>query len=521
MTGWLVPLGTVVLALSLGASARADVCIIVNPVLDIGCREGEGAPAMGLTSARSEAAGAPVDSGPESVPLSSTEPRYDPGRVAVTFRRGTSREVALRAIERSGGKLVRAVTKLNAYLVGVEPSQRAAVLASLRDRSSVKSATEEVISESLDVTPDDSAWPQQTGLRVAGFPAAWDVTQGSSRVLVAVVDTGVDGRHPDLQGAVLPGYDFANGDSDPMDDHGHGTAVAGVIAARSGNHLGGAGICGRCSILPVKVLDASGSGDDTIIAAGIVWATDHGAKVINLSLGGPGTSTELTNAIGYATGKGAVVVAAAGNSGTTTQFFPAADPRALSVAATTTADQRYSWSNYGSWVRVAAPGCNIAPLLGGGYGNFCGTSSAAPLVSGLVALELSAQPLATPQQMEQAVASAARPLPDIVQYGRIDAGKTLGLLSPATSAKATFSGTLGPHLARQRSYSLAVGDGIVTATLSFSGAKRLTLYVGSAHVTGPSPLRVTTVSSARPQVVRVAGDGRTRTSFVLNVSYAK
>jgi subtilisin family serine protease len=520
MTGWLVPPATVALALSLGASARADVCIVVNPVLDIGCREGQGAPVVGSSTPRSETAGAPTDSGSEPVPLSSTEPRYDPDRVAVTFRSGTSRQAAVRAIEQAGGTLVRAVPKLNAYLVGVEPAQRADVLESLRDRRSVKSAAPEVMSEALDVTPDDSAWPQQTGLRIAGFPAAWDVTQGSSRVVVAVIDTGVDSSHPDLQGALLPGYDVVNGDSNPMDDHGHGTAVAGVIAARAGNRIGGAGICWRCLILPVKVLDATGSGDDTLIAAGIVWATDHGAKVINLSLGGPGTTTELTNAIAYATGKGAIVVAAAGNSGTTTQFYPAADPRAISVAATTTADQRYSWSNYGSWVRMAAPGCNVAPVLGGGYGNFCGTSSAAPLVSGLVALELSAQPSAAPQQLQQALAGAARPLPGVVQYGRIDAGKTLGLLAPATSAKAVFTGTFGAGNPRERSYALDVGDGPLTAMLQFSGAKWLTLSVGSTRASGSSPLRLATVVAAGRVAVRVSGDGR-KSTYTLTVSYAK
>ena len=265
MTGWLVPLVMVALALSLGASARADVCIVVNPVLDIGCREGQGAPAVG-SAPRSETAGASSGSSSEPVRLSSTEPRYDPNRVAVTFRKGTSRSIALRAIEQAGGTLEEAIPKLNAYLVGVEPAKRADVLSSLQTKSSVKSAAQEVMSEALDVTPDDSAWPQQTGLRVAGFPAAWDITQGSSRVVVAVIDTGVDGQHPDLRGALVPGYDFVHSSANPMDDHGHGTAVAGVIAARAGNHIGGAGICWRCSIMPVKVLDASGSGDDTVIA---------------------------------------------------------------------------------------------------------------------------------------------------------------------------------------------------------------------------------------------------------------
>ena len=520
MTGWLLPLVTVAIALSLGASARAGVCIVVNPVLDIGCREGQGAPAVGSSTTRSETAGAPSEGSSDSVRLSSTEPRYDPQRVAVTFRKGTSRSEAVRTIEQAGGTLEEAIPKLNAYLVGVEPAQGAAVLSALRSKDTVKSAAQELMSEALDVTPDDSAWPQQSGLRVAGFPAAWDVTQGSSRVVVAVLDTGVDGQHPDLRGALVPGYDFVNSDTNPMDDHGHGTAVAGVIAARADNHLGGAGICWRCSIMPVKVLDATGSGDDTVIAAGIVWATDHGAKVINLSLGGPGSSPELTNAIGYATGKGVIVVAAAGNSGTTTQFYPAADPRALSVAATTVADQRYSWSNFGSWVRVAAPGCNVAPVLGGGYGNFCGTSSAAPLVTGLIALELSAQPSATPQQLQQALVGAVRPLPDFVQYGRIDAGKTLGLLSPATSGQAVFKGTLGAGNPRVRSFPLDVGEGLLTAVVQFTGAKWLTLSVGSAHVTGASPLRLTTVVAEGRASVRVTGGGK-KTTFVLSVSYAR
>ena len=133
----------------------------------------------------------------------------------------------------------------------------------------------------------------------------------------------------------------------------------------------------------------------TVIAAAIVWAADHGARVINLSLGGPGSSVALADAIAYASARDVIVVAAVGNAGATTQFFPAADTHAVSVAATTVADRRYSWSNFGSWVRVAAPGCNLAPVRGGGYGTFCGTSSATPVVAGLVALELSAQPSAT------------------------------------------------------------------------------------------------------------------------------
>jgi subtilisin family serine protease len=517
MTGWLPTLVAVALALAAGESARADVCLVVNPVLDIGCRERQGAPVGGEPTASSEPAGAPRE--PEPTVRNSTVVRYDPRRVAVTFKPGTTKARIRAVISDAGGALEEAIPQINAYLVGVEPERRAEVLASLQSSAAVASASKEPIAEAFDTSPDDTDWPQQDGLRVAGFPKAWDVTQGSSKVVVAVVDTGVDATHPDLRGALVPGWDFINNDADPSDDHGHGTAVAGVIGARSNNRAGGAGICWRCLVMPVKVLDSKGSGDDTMIAAGIVWATDHGAQVINVSLGGPGSSVELANAMTYANAKGAIVVAAAGNAGGTTEFFPAADPHAISVAATTVTDQRYSWSNFGSWVRFAAPGCNVATILGGGYGTFCGTSSAAPLVAGLVALELSAQPAATAREAEDALARAAVPLPAFVQCGRIDAGRTLALLRPAAATNAVFRGTLG-NRARVRSYNLDAGAGPFTALLRFTGGKRLTLATPIGRVTGRSPLQLNGTSTPGTYSLRVSGTGA-KTSFVLAVTYVK
>jgi subtilisin family serine protease len=445
--------------------------------------------------------------------------RYDPRRVAVTFKQGVTRGRVRAVISDAGGTIEAAIPQINAYLVGVEPERRAEVLASLEASPAVASAAKEPIAEAFDTSPDDTDWPQQDGLRIAGFPKAWDVTQGSSKVVVGLLDTGVDANHPDLRGALVPGWDFIGNDADPADDHGHGTAVAGVIGARSNNHVGGAGICWRCLLMPVKVLDSKGSGDDTLIAAGVVWATDHGAQVINLSLGGPGSSVELTNALSYANAKGVIVVAAAGNAGVTTQFFPAADPRVVSVAATTVADQRFSWSNFGSWVRLAAPGCNVATILGGGYGTFCGTSSATPLVSGLVALELSAQPAATAREAEDALARAALPLPAFVQYGRIDAGKTLALLRPAAATSVVFRGTIDRKV-RMRTYSLDVGAGSFAAVLRFTGGKRLTLATPFGKVAGRSPLQVNGTSTPGPFALRVGGTGA-KTAFVLAVSYVK
>ena len=517
MTGWLVPLLALALVPSLTRSASAEVCVIVNPVLDIGCRESQGAPTGGEPTVSSEPAGAPRE--PEPVVRNSTAVRYDPRRVAVTFRPGVTRSRARAVIDAAGGTVELAVPKIDSYLVGVQPEKRAEVLAALEASSAVADVSKEPIAQIADTRPDDEDWPQQDGLRVAGFPQAWDVTQGSSKIVVAVVDTGVDGSHPDLQGALVPGWNFVAGNANTTDDHGHGTAVAGVIAARSNNRTGGAGICWRCLVMPIKALDAKGSGDDTRIAAGIAWATDHGAHVINLSLGGPGASAPLANAMSYASSKGVIVVAAAGNAGVTTQFFPAADPHAVSVAATTVADQRFSWSNFGSWVRLAAPGCNLAPVRGGGYGNFCGTSSATPLVSGLAALELSAQPAATAREAEDALARAAVPLPALVQYGRIDAGRTLALLRPAGSSHVLFKGALGPK-ARTRTFAVAVGAGPLTAALRFTGAKRLTLTTPLGRAAGRTPLQVNGIATAGVFTLRVNGDGK-KASFVVTMTFTR
>src|SRR5207245_7116763 len=139
-------------------------------------------------------------------------------------------------ISRAGTTLEEAVPKINAYMVGVDPGRRAEALASFNSSPVVANASQELRAEAFDTSPDDTDWPLQDGLRVAGFPKAWDVTQGSSKIVVAVIDTGVDANHPDLRGALVPGWNFIGNNANPSDDHGHGTAVAGVIAARSNNH---------------------------------------------------------------------------------------------------------------------------------------------------------------------------------------------------------------------------------------------------------------------------------------------
>lgn len=361
--------------------------------------------------------------------LGAPKVRYVPGQLVVRFRPGTSSAEMEAAASRAGGRLTRHIPELDLHVVKVPPARTAKALASLRSEPSVESVERDVLVQALDTVPDDPLWSTQWGSRLVGAPRAWDATRGADAIVIAILDTGVDAAHQDLGGATVPGRDFVNGDLDPTDDQGHGTAVAGVIAARTNNLVGAAGVCWTCSMMPVKVLDSTGSGATSTIATGIVWAIDHGARVLNMSFGSPGKSSTMQSAISYASKKGAVLAAAAGNSGVDTPFYPAAYSNVIGVSATNEADARYSWSNYGDWVQVAAPGCNTAPNLGGGYVEFCGTSSATPIVAGIAGLALSLNPAATESDVEQAIAQSATPVPGAARYGRVNAPSVMSAVS--------------------------------------------------------------------------------------------
>lgn len=242
----------------------------------------------------------------------------------------------------------------------------------------------------------DPLQDRQWGLTEVDAAAAWRVTRGAGAV-VAVVDSGVDGSHPDLAGALVRGVNTRTDRGDysapTVDRDGHGTHVAGIIAARSANGQGVAGVAPKASIMPVKVLDADGSGWMGDVVEGIVWAADHGADVINMSLGGPDADFSAT-AVAYARAKGVVVVAAAGNESSSAPSYPAALPGVVSVTALERGGSVDSYSNYGATVDLAAPGTGIVSTVPGGYAAMSGTSMASPQVAGVAALVASVAPRA-------------------------------------------------------------------------------------------------------------------------------
>jgi subtilisin family serine protease len=372
-------------------------------------------PATASSSSQLEAA-APVGT-------SSTTPLYLPHVVVVHFAGGVSANEQGRLLSRLRATVQERIPQLRTVVLSVASVARAQ--RTLDASPLVAHATRDEVLHVFGSLPDDAFFSYQWGFREAGFGTIWNRPSASRPVVVAVVDTGVDATQPDLAGVVRPEVDLIPGDTVTGDDNGHGTAVAGVIAALANNGIGGAGVCSACSILPIKVMGSNGNGDLATVAAGIVRAADMGARVIDLSLGGPQGLDALQQAVAYANSKGAVVVAAAGNSGLATPFFPAGYPGVISVAGSTQTDRLYPWSEHGPWITVAAPGCNVTPLLHGGYGQFCGTSSATPLVAGLAGLILAAHPRTTNKRLAAAIEQTAKRAHTGVHFGRISAAAAL------------------------------------------------------------------------------------------------
>ncbi|MBX3027653.1 S8 family serine peptidase [bacterium] len=304
-------------------------------------------------------------------------------------RGGLDPEALQRALNAAGARRVESVDGVEGTVVEADPATLLGVADSLR-RSGLFSSVERDQQVRI-AEPDDPYYQSQWGLPRGGVPAAWALSSGAG-VTVAVVDTGVDASHPDLQGQLLPGYDFLNDDPYPNDDNGHGTRMSGIVGAACDNGEGICGVAPGAMVLPIKSLDAQGYGPYSAVANGIIYAVDHGARIVNLSLVGTAPSSILQAAVDYAAAHDVIVVAAAGNFGTDTPGYPAASTGAVAVAAINDADGHPSFSNYGPWVSISAPGVDVVTTSPGGYAASTGTSPAAAFSSGVFALLLAANP---------------------------------------------------------------------------------------------------------------------------------
>ncbi|MEO5953181.1 MAG: S8 family serine peptidase, partial [Chloroflexia bacterium] len=274
---------------------------------------------------------------------------YVPGQFVVKFKAGVTDVSRTEAVSALSGRFFDSIPSLGADAVEFASIARnpttdatLAIMNKLKQNPNVEYVEPNYIYKA-DFTPNDPSLSQQYGWTNTQAYQAWDVWQGSSSTVIAVVDTGIQRTHPDLDAKIVAGYDYVDNDTAPDDGNGHGSHVAGTSAAETNNSTGGAGMCPNCSLMPVRVLDNAGSGTLVNVANGIGYASSHGAKVINMSLGGGG-STTLQNAVDSAWNNGVFMACAAGNDGTNSQAnaYPGAYANCFAVAATTNTDAKAS-----------------------------------------------------------------------------------------------------------------------------------------------------------------------------------
>ena len=369
-----------------------------------------------------------------------------PGQVLVKFKPDTSQNTIDNELKRHGAKVTDQVAAIGVLVLAVPQNAESRIITALSKNPNVEFAEADYLAFATVVLNDTyfaNQWGlENTGQTIAGqqgtadadidASSAWNITLGGG-VKVAVLDTGVDQDHEDLAGKIFLQKNFTSSSS-PDDFYGHGTHVAGIIAATGDNEIGVSGGCPSCLILNGKVLRDDGAGYYSWIANGITWAADNQAKVINLSLGGSASSRTLQRAVNYAWNKGAVVVAAAGNSANQSKTYPAAYANAIAVAATNNRDQKASFSRYGvKWVDVAAPGQDIFSTFpnhpykinkSANYDYGSGTSMATPMTSAAAALIWSTGYGTSASSVRSRLESTADKIPGTGTYwsaGRVNA----------------------------------------------------------------------------------------------------
>ncbi|MFI5694353.1 S8 family serine peptidase [Kribbella sp. NPDC051586] len=378
---------------------------------------------------------------PYSPPFTAHRPaqaEFEPNAAMVKFKPKATASARRAAVAKAGGS---AEDSVASDVVKVKGAQSAPdLLKKMKADPNVELASLNY-KRYISAVPNDEYYntDQKTYLNTARVPQAWDLSKTTGSQIVAVLDTGVDAGHPDLVGHLVTGYNATSPNRGPVDDNGHGTMTLGIIAAAANNGVGVAGVGWNVKAMPVKVLDSNGGGYDVDIAEGIDWAAAHGAKVINMSLGGPGDNPVLHDAVKRAVAKGVTVVVAAGNSGTDELQYPAAYPEAIAVAATNAGGVLTDFSSYGDWVDVAAPGWNIlstgsralTPPEYAPYWYCTGTSCSAPIVTGIAALVKNKWPTLTPAQVAQRLEVLARDagprgIDPYYGHGIVDAYAALG-----------------------------------------------------------------------------------------------
>ncbi|MBL8843170.1 MAG: S8 family serine peptidase [Planctomycetes bacterium] len=452
----------------------------------------------------------------------------NPERLLIKPQRGASAEQLAAAHARAGGRVVRELPQIGWQIVAVPYGTHLAA----RERYAAEPAIERADldhARRLAHVPNDPYWPNHWHLQNITADLAWDTEKGDPSVVVAVMDTGLEVTHPDLAGNVwfnpgeiagnaidddgngyvddVNGYDFAYLDGTPNDVHGHGTACAGIVAATQDNAIGVSGVAPQCRVAGIKAALDTGYFYDSANVPAFLYCADMGFKVISMSFYADDVTAAERDAVDYCWQKGLVLVGAAGNELSVIPYYPGSYEHVISVAATDGANNPTWFTNYGSWVDVAAPGVSIATTtIGGGYTTgFAGTSAACPHVAGLAGLLFAANPAATNADVRAALEDTADATiygswGEYTGYGKVDCDAAVdrvqGVTSGSKAARFLFAAPVGGDRTRDPTRALSdprqsirffgVGFERPNATRVVSGHRRLPLFLqGRREVIAP------------------------------------
>jgi subtilisin family serine protease len=403
---------------------------------------------------------------------------HAPGELLIAGKPGVT-DTALENIYKAfGAQKIKTFPQIGVHHISVPAQALEQIEAALSKNPNVQFVEKNFVGQA-EFIPNDPYYSSQWYLPKISAPAGWDLTTGSTNVTIAVLDSGVDPNHPEFSGRLVPGYNYVYNNTDTHDIYGHGTFCAGIAAAAGNSGQGIAGMAWQNLIMPIVIFNESGVGYYSWWISAIDFAADNGAKVISMSVAGSSYSSALQSAVDYAWNKGVVIVAAAANNSTSSPYYPAALNHVIAVSATDEYDNFASFSNYGNWITVSAPGTNIVSTTnGGGYSSGTGTSFSTPQVSGLAALLFSLNSGLTNTNVVDLIKNNADDLgsagfDQYYGWGRINAYRTLSAVQSTSSISvaitspsngSTISGTVN----------------VDVAASSTSGISQVELYVDGA-----------------------------------------
>ncbi|WEN43590.1 Thermitase [Thauera sp. GDN1] len=411
------------------------------------------------------------------------EAQWVPGRLLVQPRAGLPEAEFEKIVKQHGGKQVGKIEGIDVRVIQLPPqASEKAVEALLKKNKHLKFAERDMLIKP-DATANDPYYGSAWHLSKIGVSSAWDVSTGRGAT-IAILDSGVDASHPDLAGKLVSGWNCYDNNSNTADVYGHGTAVAGTAAAATNNALGVAALAGEAMIMPMRITNLSGYGSWSAAAQCLTWAADRGANVANISFGGVSGSSTVQSAAQYLKNKGGLTVVAAGNS--SGEELIAASSTMISVSATDSNDVKASWSSYGKYVDIAAPGTYIwTTTRGGSYQKWQGTSFASPVVAGVVALMKAANPALGAADLEKVLFST------VVDLGTTgwDAYYGHGRVNAAAAVKAVqtakTSDTTAPSVGIGNPTAGSTVSGLVAVNVSATdnmGVSRVDLLVNGSKI---------------------------------------